>query len=244
MKKLFIFVLMLAMAVSASAKELNIAAAANLQFALDEVAKAYKADTGTDVKAVYGPSGKLTAQILNGATFDIFLAADMDFAQKVADAGYATTKPAMYAKGLLVMWSKKFNIKSLNDLKNPEITKIAIANPQTAPYGRASVEAMKASKVYDAVSSKIVQGDSISTMDTFITTGAADVAFAAKSHLVSGKLQDPGHWFEVSKKLYSPIEQGGVVLKTTTDQKEAENFMKYLMKGKGSKIMKKYGYEK
>lgn len=157
-----------------------------MQFALDEVAKAYKADTGTDVKAVYGPSGKLTAQILNGANFDIFLAADMSFAQKVYDAGNATTKPAMYAKGLLVMWSKKFDVKNLNDLKNPQILKIAIANPQTAPYGRASVEAMKASKVYDAVASKIVQGDSISTMDTFITQ-AQQMLLSQQNHTLSAE---------------------------------------------------------
>lgn len=244
MKKFLIVIMMMTLAFAANAKDLSIAAAANLQFALDEVAKAYKADTGTDVKAVYGSSGKLVSQILNGAKFDIFLAADMDFAQKITDSGMTTAAPVMYAKGLLVLWSTKYDVKALKDITDPKYTKVAIANPMTAPYGRAAVEAMKKVGIYDAVAPKLVQGDSISTMDTFITTGAADVAFAAKSHVASGKLANPGSWIEVDKKLYSPIEQGGVVLKDATDVAEAQKFMTYLTKGKGAGIMKKFGYEK
>ncbi|TCK62179.1 molybdate ABC transporter substrate-binding protein [Seleniivibrio woodruffii] len=243
MKKLLILALALAISTTAFAKELTISAAANLQFALEEVAKAYKADTGTDVKATYGASGKLVAQIINGAKFDIFLAADMSFAQKAYEAGLTTDKPVMYAEGLLVLWSKKYNIKSIADLKDPKYVKIAIANPATAPYGRAAVEAMKASGVYDAVAPRIVQGESISTMDTYIQTGVAEAAFAAKSHLASGKVQDAGSWFDVDKKLYAPIEQGGVILKAG-DVAEAQKFMNYLTKSKGAAIMKKYGYEK
>ncbi len=244
MKKFLTLAMILMLAVCANAKELNISAAANLQFALQEVGKAYQNETGTEVKAVYGSSGKLTSQILNGAKFDIFLAADMSFAQKVYDAGLASTEPVMYAKGLLVLWSVKYDVKSLADLKDAKYVKVAIANPNTAPYGRAAVEAMKAAGVYDAVAPKIVQGDSISSMDTFIHTGAADAAFAAKSHLASGKVKDPGSWFEVDSKLYSPILQGGVILKTTTDQAESAKFMTFITKGKGAEIMKKYGYEK
>lgn len=243
MKKLLIVALALALSTTAFAKELNISAAANLQFALEEVGKAYKADTGTDVKAVYGASGKLVAQILNGAKFDIFLAADMSFAQKAYEAGLTTDKPVMYAEGLLVLWSKKYDIKTITDLKDPKYSKIAIANPATAPYGRAAVEAMKKSGVYDTVTDRIVQGESISTMDTYIQTGAADAAFAAKSHLASGKVKDAGAWFDVDRKLYSPIEQGGVILKAG-DVAESQKFMNYLMKGKGADIMKKYGYAK
>ncbi|MCD8553967.1 molybdate ABC transporter substrate-binding protein [Seleniivibrio sp.] len=243
MKKLLILALALALSTTAFAKELNISAAANLQFALEEVGKAYKAETGTEVKAVYGASGKLVAQILNGAKFDIFLAADMGFAQKAYEAGLTTDKPVMYAQGLLVLWSKKYDIKTIADLKDAKYQKIAIANPNTAPYGRAAVEAMKNSGVYDAVSGKIVQGESISTMDTYIQTGAAEAAFAAKSHLASGKVKDAGAWFDVDRKLYSPIEQGGVILKAG-DVAESQKFMEFLTKGKGADIMKKYGYAK
>ncbi|WP_303851698.1 molybdate ABC transporter substrate-binding protein [Seleniivibrio woodruffii] len=243
MKKLLIIALALALSTTAFAKELNISAAANLQFALEEVGKAYKAETGTEVKAVYGASGKLVAQIINGAKFDIFLAADMSFAQKAYEAGLTTDKPVMYAEGLLVLWSKKYDIKKLSDLKDPKYAKIAIANPATAPYGRAAVEAMKKAGVYDTVADRIVQGESISTMDTYIQTGAADAAFAAKSHLASGKVKDAGAWFDVDRKLYAPIEQGGVILKTG-DVAESQKFMEYLMKGKGAEIMKKYGYAK
>lgn len=243
MKKLLIIALALALSTTAFAKELNISAAANLQFALEEVGKAYKAETGTEVKAVYGASGKLVAQIINGAKFDIFLAADMSFAQKAYEAGLTTDKPFMYAEGLLVLWSKKYDIKKLSDLKDPKYAKIAIANPATAPYGRAAVEAMKKAGVYDTVADRIVQGESISTMDTYIQTGAADAAFAAKSHLASGKVKDAGAWFDVDRKLYAPIEQGGVILKAG-DVAESQKFMEYLMKGKGAEIMKKYGYAK
>ena len=243
MKKLLILVLALALSATAFAKELNISAAANLQFALEEVGKAYTAETGTQVKAVYGASGKLVAQILNGAKFDIFLAADMGFAQKAYEAGLTTDKPVMYAEGLLVLWSKKYDIKTIADLKDAKYQKIAIANPNTAPYGRAAVEAMKKSGVYDAVTGKIVQGESISTMDTYIQTGAAEAAFAAKSHLASGKVKDAGAWFDVDRKLYSPIEQGGVILKAG-DVAESQKFMNFLIKGKGADIMKKYGYAK
>lgn len=243
MKKLLIIALALALSTTAFAKELNISAAANLQFALEEVGKAYKAETGTEVKAVYGASGKLVAQIINGAKFDIFLAADMSFAQKAYEAGLTTDKPVMYAEGLLVLWSKKYDIKKLSDLKDPKYAKIAIANPATAPYGRAAVEAMKKAGVYDTVADRIVQGESISTMDTYIQTGAADAAFAAKSHLASGKVKDAGAWFDVDRKLYAPIEQGGVILKAG-DVAESQKFMEYLMKGKGAEIMKKYGYAK
>lgn len=244
MKRLLLVITLTAvLAVSASAKELGIAAAANLQFALEEVAKAYKADTGTDVKAVYGASGKLVAQIVNGAKFDIFLAADMSFAQKAYEAGLTTDKPVMYAEGILVLWSKKYDIKKLEDLKDPKYQKIAVANPATAPYGRAAIEAMKKTGVYDVIADRIVQGESISTMDTYIQTGAADAAFAAKSHLASGKVKDAGSWFDVDRKSYAPIEQGGVILKSG-DVEESKKFMDYLMKGKGASIMKKYGYEK
>lgn len=243
MKKLILTLILAVFAVTTSAKELSISAAANLQFALEEVGKAYKAETGTDVKAVYGASGKLVAQILNGAKFDIFLAADMSFAQKAYEAGLATDKPVMYAEGLLIIWSKKYDIKKLEDLNDPKYSKIAIANPQTAPYGRAALEAMKKIGIYDAVADRIVQGETISTIDTYIQSGAADAVFAAKSHLTSGKVKKTGSWFDVDRKLYAPIEQGGVILKAG-DVAESQKFMTFLMKGKGAAIMKKYGYEK
>jgi len=232
----------------AFAETLNVAVAANLQYAFDDVAAAFKKDTGIDIKPSYGSSGKFTTQIMNGAPFDVFLSADMDFPEKLHKAGFASNEPKPYAYGTLVLWTAKTNL----DLKNwqkllpgDSIGKIAVANPKTAPYGREAMRALAHYKIDKAVEPKLVYGESISQATQFIQTQAADVGFTAKSVVISPELKNQGHWVEVPKAAYEPIAQGAVVLKQAAKNapEAAKKFYEYLYSAKARTIFTQFGYQ-
>jgi molybdate transport system substrate-binding protein len=228
------------------AETINAAVSANLQFAFHDVATAFKKDTGIEVKPSYGASGKFATQIMNGAPFDVFLSADMDFPEKLHKAGFAQNAPKPYAYGTLVLWTAKRNL----DLKNwqqlltsPAISKVAIANPKTAPYGREAVRALAHYKIEAAVTPKLVYGESISQAIQFIQTQAADIGFTAKSVVISPELKNQGKWVEVPKAAYEPIAQGAVVLKQADKPEAAKKFYDYLYSAKARAIFSKFGYQ-
>jgi molybdate transport system substrate-binding protein len=254
MKKLFSIkhqlLALLALFVFASAflpeEKVTIAVAANAQYAMKAIEKAYEKETGKDIELIIGSSGKLTSQIREGAPFDIFMSADMDFPNQLHKEGLTVSEPKIYAYGSLVLWS--LNIEDgliMNSLVAANVKSIAIANPKLAPYGVAAIDVMKYYKLYDKVEKKLVYGESISQVNQYITSKTADVGFTAKSVVMSPEMQGKGRWIDIDKKAYAPIEQGAVLLKKSTERNKAgaEEFYNYIYSAKAQSILKKYGYQ-
>ena len=249
MKKITLIVLtfLLVMPLDAFASEITVAGAANVQFTLDDLKAEFTKETGIGVKTIIGSSGKLTAQIENGAPFDVFLSADMKYPTKVYKDGYSSNAPKVYADGVLVLWTMKdLDLsKGINVLNDTGVGKIAIANPELAPYGREAVNALKFYKLYEPLQKELVLGESISQANQFITTQAADIGFTAKSIVVAPNMVGRGKWVEVDPQSYKTIAQGVVVLKygQQNHSKEAREFYDFLFSAPAQKIFKKYGYK-
>ena len=225
-------------------KTITIATAANMQFAMQEFVDTFTQKTGTSCDLVISSSGKLTAQIKEGAPYDIFVAANMKYPQEVYAAGRAKTKPKVYAYGKLVLWSLNENIGvDLETLESEAIHHIALANPKTAPYGTAAVSALMQLKVYDRIENKLVFGESISQTNQFILSGAAELGFTAMSVVKAPSMQSRGVWISVADSLYDPIEQGVVLIEhATTTKPEAAAFYEYLFSEEAQKILQDFGY--
>ncbi|MEA3455783.1 MAG: molybdate ABC transporter substrate-binding protein [Campylobacterota bacterium] len=245
MKKLFM-ILLFPFALLAAGK-INIAVAANVSYAVDELkAEFAKTNPGTKVLVTLGSSGKLTAQIKNGAPYGLFISANMRYPEALYDDKIAITKPIVYARGALAYLSVKKQdfSKGMALLKEEEIVKIAIANPKTAPYGKATIEAFKNAKIYDEIKSKFVYGESISQTVSYAVM-AADIGLIAKSSLYSSKMsryKEGINWSSVDPKLYTPIQQGIVLLKKSDDDKAYRAFYDFILSDKAKVIFKKYGY--
>ena len=245
MKKIILALAFLASSIFANT--ITVAVAANVSYAINElVAEFNKTNPDTKVQVTLGSSGKFTAQIESGAPFDVFMSADMKFPKSLFEKGLATTEPALYAQGSLAMLSSKqldFS-KGINLVTDPNIAKIAVANPKTAPYGTAAVEAMKNANVLDKVESKFVYAESISQAVTYATT-AADVGFIAKSSLYDEKMskyKENINWISVDPSLYTAIDQGIVVLKNTKEEASAKAFYDFILGEKAKEIFIKFGY--
>jgi len=243
-----IMIVMVLLGLNLNAKTITVAVAANVSYAIEELIKEFNVkNPNTKVNVTLGSSGKLTAQITHGAPYDLFMAANMKYPQSLYDNTYAINKPVIYAKGSLAFFSSKSldyskDIKALLEDKN--IKQIAIANPKTAPYGKASFEALKSAKVFDNIKSKFVFGESISQTISYAVT-ATDIGMIAKSSLYSSKMtqyKENINWKEVDAKLYTPINQGIVILKKAKDNKEALAFYDFILSEKAKTIFEKYGY--
>ena len=232
---------------SLSAGTITIAVAANVSYAMDELKTEFnKAYPKTKVEVTLGSSGKLTAQITHGAPYQLFMAADMSYPKALYTDGIATTKPRVYAQGTLSYLSSKpqdFS-KGIRLVESPTIQKIAVANPKTAPYGKASVEAMKKVGLYEKVKNKFVFAESISQAVSYAVT-ATDIGFIAKSSLYSPQMaqyKEGIHWADVDTRLYTPINQGVVMLKNGEKNSEVKAFYDFVLADKAKEIFKKYGY--
>lgn len=237
----------LLLSASLVAGEISVAVAANLSDVIEVFKKEFAISNPTiKVNTVLGASGKFTAQIKAGAPFDIFLSADMKFPEALYDEKFAVTKPVVYASGALAMMSTRGLdlTKGIDVITDAKVEKIALANPKTAPYGTAAVEAFKNAKVYEKVESKLVYGESISQAVQFATT-AADVGFVHKSAFYSENMKryiEGKDWVNVDTKLYTPIAQGIVVLKQAENNAEAKAFYDFVLSIKAKQIFKNYGY--
>ena len=245
MKKIY-FILLIITSI-AHATTLNLAVAANVSYAIDELkAKFHQKYPDVHLEVTLGGSGKLTAQILHGAPYDMLLSANMAYPEALYNKGLATTPPKVYAQGALAILSthaKDFS-QGIFIVKNPNIKRIAIANPKTAPYGKATIEALKNAKLYKSVKNKFIYGESISQTVAY-TMMAADIGFIAKSSLYSKKMQhfkEHKNWIAVDPKLYTPIKQGVVILKRAKNSKAAKLFYDFLTTTDAKAIFKKYGY--
>jgi len=226
---------------------IKIAVAANVSYAIEDLKKEfYKLYPETKVKVILGSSGKLTAQIIYGAPYQLFMSANMKYPNALYKDKIAITKPTIYAKGSLAILSTKTQdfTDGIQLLKDEKISKIAIANPKTAPYGKATVEAIKNAKIYNDVKKKFVYGESISQTVSYTVT-ATDIGIIAKSSLYSPKMsrfKKRINWKEIDSKLYTPISQGIVILKDGKNNAEVEAFYSFILSEKAKKIFEEFGY--
>jgi len=180
----------------------------------------------------YGASGSLYSQISNGGPFDVFLSADTGYPQKLVDSGLTSGQVLIFGAGRLCLWTSNTTGLDLADglavLKDERVKKIAIANPEHAPYGKAAQAALKSAGLLDAVRSKLVMGESVEQTATFARTGAAEVALVAKSQASTAPLNTEGRSFDIPDALYQPIQHGAVVLKSAQDLTAAQTFMNFL----------------
>jgi len=229
--------------VSQSQATVSVAAAANLREVLEELKQAYIAeDSARKVELTFGSSGMLVQQIINGAPFDLFLSADNSFPEKLQKTGKTTGNTKVYAYGKVVLWSSKQDVaQGLNLILNPEVKKIAIANPELAPYGKNTVEALKKSGLYSKIEHKIVWSENISQAAQFALTGNADVGFIALSNAKNKEMIANGNFYELSEKECLAIAQSGIVLKGK-NQAQAQDFFDFINSGKAVEIWKHYGY--
>jgi len=235
-------IIALFVALATHAQTVKVAAAANLRFSFDEIKASYVIDNPkASVTVNFGSSGALLQQILNGAEFDIFMAADNSFPAKLKDQGAASGEIKTYALGKLVLWSNTVDVsKGLEMLTDPSVKRIAIAKPELAPYGDRAMEVLKSTGLYDKVKDKIIYADNISQTAQFAQTGNAEVGFLALSLTMTPEMK--GSVYVIDPKLYKPVEQAMVLVKSWKVNPEAAKFMKFVLSEKCKPIFEKNGY--
>ena len=228
--------------------ELLVAAAADLNPALHDIAQQFENKTGVRIKLSFGASGALTQQIQNGAPFDLFFSADMDYPKNLITDGQADAATLyQYSQGKLVLWvpaSSPLDVEhqGMTALLNNSVKKIAIANPQHAPYGRAAVTALKHAGLYDRLADRFVMGENVSQAAQFVESGNAQAGFFALAHALSPAVKNMGKFWVVPRDYYAPLEQGAVVLSRSRHKKEAAQFLEYLKTRDASDVLRKYGF--
>jgi molybdate transport system substrate-binding protein len=233
------------LALTARAEKITIAAAADLKFAMDEIVSTYKKTNSADeIDVVYGSSGKFQTQIQQGAPYDLYFSADISFPRELAKNGFAASEVKPYAVGRIVLWSASLDASkmTLDSLTDPKITRIAIANPQHAPYGKRAEEALRASGLWDKVEPKLVYGENIAHTAQFVQTGNAQVGVIALSLAVNPELAGKGGYWLIPDKLHAPLEQGFIITKQAAGNALAKRFAEYMGSKPARAVMSKYGF--
>jgi molybdate transport system substrate-binding protein len=226
--------------------EINVAAAADLSNALQEVAANYEKRTGITVKLSFGASGALTQQIQNGAPFDIFFSADMDYPRQLIAGDQAESATLYrYAVGRLVLWVPKdspldVEHKGMDVLLDPSVKKIAMANPQHAPYGRAA--ALKHYGLYEKVGDRLVLGENISQAAQFVESGNTQAGFVALAHAIAPAMQGKGKYWVVPAEAYPPLDQGVVLISRSPHRQDAAAFLEYVKTAEVAAVLRQYGF--
>jgi molybdate transport system substrate-binding protein len=230
----------------AMAKALTIAVAANVQYAFQDLQAAFTRETGIAVRPVIASSGKITAQVLGGAPFDIFLSADMEYPRTLYKEKLADSAPAVYAYGTLVLWTRAgLDLRpGLTVLADPKVDKVALANPKLAPYGRAAMQALAHYRLADAVRAKAIFGEDIAQVTQYVYTRNAAAGFTTKSAVLSPAIRGKGQWIEVPRDAYQPIAQGVAILKhgANSSMADCERFVHFLASAPARAILANYGY--
>jgi molybdate transport system substrate-binding protein len=221
---------------------LKVACSANMQYPMQEIIERFELKCDCKIDLIVGSSGKLTAQIEQGAPYDIFVSADSVYPNYLYNNGLTLKTPQIYAYGQLILLSANDKIISLNDLNKPFVKKIAIANDEIAPYGKASIQVLKKMNIYNAIQSKLVFGESISQVNQFIESGAVDVGFTSMSFVKSNQFKQNKSWSKVDNKLYNPIIQSVVIIKRNNQSELVNRFYGDLFNSEVQLILKKYGY--
>lgn len=236
---------LLLIATGAHAERITIAAAADLKFAMDEIVLGFKkARPGSEVEVIYGSSGKFFTQIQQGAPYDLFFSADIKYPHELTKKGMAASEVKPYAVGRVVLWSNSMDATkmTLASLTDPKISRIAIANPKHAPYGKRAEEALKASGLWDTLQPKCVFGENIAHTAQFVQTGNAQVGIIALSLAVNPELAKKGGYYLIPDKLHNPLEQGYIITKQGAAKPLARQFADYMGSKPARSIMTRYGF--
>ena len=232
------------------ASQLNVAVASNFLAPLQSIAKTFEAKTGHTLRISAGSTGKLYAQIVNGAPFDVFLAANAKEPQRLELSGAAIAGSRFtYGLGQLVLWTPQLagSYSSIVEVLTTEkVYRLAVANPTTAPYGAAAIEALKKLGVYDDIKNKIIRGENVSQAYQYVASGAAQIGFVAKSQIMSQPTphENASHktYWTIDSALYSPIRQQAVLLKRAENNAEAREFLEFLQSSQGRAAIQSFGY--
>ena len=242
MKKLYISLIALLFAVTIQAQTVKVAAAANLRFVFEEIKDAYmKQNPKATISANFGSTGALFQQIVNGADFNVFMAADDVVPMKLKSQGLVSGEVKVYANGKLVLWSNTLDVsKGLEVLADPSVKRIAVAKPDLAPYGNRAIECLKSSGLYEKIKDKIVYADNISQTAQFAQTGSAEVGFLAYALTMTPEMK--GSTYLIDPASYKPVAQAMAVVKGWKANPEAVKFMNYVLSPACKPIFEKYGY--
>lgn len=218
---------------------LRVAAASDLEPVLPHIFAQFEKSTGIHVEGSYQASAALTAQVRNGAPFDLFLSADMGYPKLLINDGLAdaagsadSSSPLSYANGTLVLWARKDSSlppPSLDLLRSPALRRLAVASPDRAPYGRAAVSALTNLKLYDSLRSRLVTAENIAQTAQFVDSGNADAGLISLTSALTPRLSSSGTYFVIPHDLYPPIQQGAVIVSKTTKRSEAHKFLDFLL---------------
>ena len=222
--------------------DLTIACASNMQYAIVEITEAFQNSTGISCNVITNSSGKLTALIREGAPYDVFISADLLYPLELQESGHVIGSPIVFAYGSLVWWSMDTSYFEL-PISPDRMNSIAIANPKTAPYGRAAIEALEKTEWLDELEDKLTFGESIAQTAQFIRSGASDVGIIAKSLVLSETLNGVGEWEDLPSDSYEPIPHA--IVSTGNDKtkvSDAKQFSDFLISDKGQEILRKYGF--
>ncbi len=233
-----------------SRDEIVVAAAANLIEAFDEIGKRFTAKTGVRVVNSFGSTTDLAKQIEHGAPFDVFAAADIKHVESLEQKGLlADNSRAVYARGRLVLWLPRgveAGVESLTDLTGANVSRIAMAKPELAPYGEAAVEALRALNIWASIEQKVVYAQNVAQAKQFAATGNADAAFIPRSLLKSaeGKVIEQGAVIEISGEHHRPLDQALGIVRESKKQEAARKFVDFVLSDEGQTLLESYGYEK
>lgn len=227
----------------APVKEITVAAAANLSDAFAEVAQQFENKTGIHVVLSFGATGDLSKQIENGAPFDVFASADREHVERLGKKNLVEPDSvAVYARGILVLWAppgSKVTLKTLDQIANPDVTRIAVAKPELAPYGRATVESLKSLHLWEKAEPKVIYGENVSQVKQYAATGNVDLAFLPLALVRTGE----GEYLMVPGETHQPIEQGICVPRDSERKEAARAFANFVLSPEGQAILKRFGYE-
>ncbi|ACO03318.1 MAG TPA: molybdate ABC transporter substrate-binding protein [Persephonella sp.] len=241
----FILLLVITVTGMSYSGELTVYAASNFSYVFDRVKSLYEREHPDDkIRIIYGSSGKGYHQIIRGAPFDIFFSANMKYLKELYRNGYVRSEPEVFLLGKIVLWTGKssgIRLEGLNTVLNPDVEKIAIANPELAPYGKAAFECLKKTGLYDKVKDKLVIGENISKTAQFVETGAADIGFIALSLAKSKRMKDKGEYIIIDQECYSPIRQGYIIL-NNENSKTVSRFLNFLKKENVKAVFRNFGY--
>ena len=229
---------------SNSKHKVTVAVAANMQFAMKAITEKFSKENDIACELILGSSGKLSAQITEGAPYDVFVSADTLYPQKMYTNGKTEGKPRVYAEGKLVLWtlSDAFT-PSLAILNSENIKHIALANPKTAPYGTAALEVLQQQPFYSHIEEKLVFGESIGQTNQFITSKSAEIGITSIAVVLSPEMKGVGHWVSLDQNAYPSLLQSAVLLKKEEGvSKEATAFYNFLFSDTAHQILKEYGY--
>jgi len=247
MKAILVSLLLLVCTSHLVSQQLTVAAAADLRPALEEISAKFKAESGIDLHVSYGSSGNFFQQLQNGAPFDIFLSANVDYPKKLEQGGVVASGTYYeFARGsivLMVPYDSKIDLtEGLHALLTPAVKKIGIANPSHAPYGQAAIAAIKSMGIYDWVAPHLVMGENISEAASFVLSGAADVGIVAKSLALAPAAAKRVKFVDIPAKNYPPLLQAMVVMKSSKDQPAATRFETFMRSEAAKKILQQYGF--